>query len=335
MPIPLPGFDDKRIYVWFDAVIGYFSASLEWAELRGVPDAWKAWWELRPDGSSPGRAYYFIGKDNIPFHAIIWPAMLMGYGGLALPYDVPANEFLTVGGQKISTSRQHTTARLPSLPEALDLFDADALRFFLTINAPESRDTDFTWDEFQRRNNDELVATYGNAVHRLLTFVQRHFGGVVPAASELNDADRAMLAHIDATFEAVGEQIEAVRLREGLRLVMGLAQALNRYLDDAAPWKTIKSEPDRAATSLWTALQVISSLRVLTAPYLPFSAGRLHALLGGEGEVNALAWAPLSLPAGQALRAAQPLFRKLDDDELDELIARLGPSEKATTGEPT
>jgi methionyl-tRNA synthetase len=290
---------------------------------------------LQPDGSSPGRAYYFIGKDNVPFHAIIWPAMLMGYGGLALPYDVPANEFLTVGGQKISTSRQHTTSRLPSLPEALDLFDADALRFYLTINAPESRDTDFTWDEFQRRNNDELVATYGNAVHRMLTFVQRHYAGVVPAPGDLSDADRAMLAQIDTTFAAVGEQIEAVHLREGLRLVMALAHAFNRYLDEAAPWRSIKIEPERAATSLWTALQVISSLRVLTAPFLPFSAERLHAFLGGEGDVHALAWEPMQLPAGQALRPAQPLFRKLDDDELDELIARLRPSDKSPTGEPT
>ncbi len=184
VPIPLPGYDDKRIYVWFDAVIGYLSASIEWAERRGEPDAWKAWWELRPDGTALGRSYYFIGKDNVPFHAIIWPAMLMGYGGLALPYDVPANEFLTIGGQKLSSSRTYT-ARLPFLPEALDLFDPDALRFFLTINAPENRDTDFSWDEFQRRNNDELVATYGNAVHRLLRFVHSRFGGVVPAPGEL------------------------------------------------------------------------------------------------------------------------------------------------------
>src|SRR3712207_5262474 len=151
-----------------------------------------------------------------------------------MPYDVPANEFLTLDGQKLSSSRTYTS-RLPFLPEALDLFDADAIRFFLTINAPESRDTDFSWDEFQRRNNDELVATYGNAVHRLLSFVQSRFGGVVPEPGELGEADRAMLAQVEATFAAVGERIAAVQLREALRQVMALAQALNRYLDDAAP----------------------------------------------------------------------------------------------------
>jgi len=332
VPIPLEGFEDKRIYVWFDAVIGYLSASMEWAERQGTPDAWRRWWALGEDGSAPGRSYYFVGKDNIPFHAIIWPAMLMGYGGLALPYDVPANEFLTLEGQKLSSSRTYT-ARLPYLPEALDLFDADAIRFFLTINAPESRDTDFSWDEFQRRNNDELVATYGNAVHRLLSFIQARFGGVVPTPGPLTAADEAMLAEARAAFPAVAEQIEAVHLRDGLRVIMGLAASLNRYLDEAAPWKTLKSDPERAATSLWTALQVVSALRVLMAPYLPFSAQRLHEYLGDEGDVQALPWQSRELPAGRALPPPQPLFRKLDDEELAGLVSRLNP-EPVATGEP-
>jgi methionyl-tRNA synthetase len=332
VPIPLEGFEDKRIYVWFDAVIGYLSASMEWAERQGTPDAWRRWWALDEDGSAPGRSYYFVGKDNIPFHAIIWPAMLMGYGGLALPYDVPANEFLTLEGQKLSSSRTYT-ARLPYLPEALDLFDADAIRFFLTINAPESRDTDFSWDEFQRRNNDELVATYGNAVHRLLAFVQSRFGGVVPTPGPLTAADEVMLAQARAAFPAVAEQIEAVHLRDGLRVIIGLAASLNRYLDEAAPWKTLKSDPERAATSLWTALQVVSALRALTAPYLPFSAQRLHEYLGDEGDVQALPWQSRELPAGRALPPPQPLFRKLDDEELAGLVSRLNP-EPVATGEP-
>ena len=324
IPLPDPRYESKRIYVWFDAVIGYLSASVEWAERRGEPEAWKAWWELDEAGNPPGRAYYFIGKDNVPFHAIIWPAMLMGYGGLALPYDVPANEFLTIDGQKLSSSRTYT-ARLPFLPEALELFDADALRFFLTINAPESRDTDFSWDEFQRRNNDELVGTYGNAVHRLLSFLQSRFGGAVPEPGELGDADRAMLARIDETFVEAAALIEAVHLRDGLRATMALAGALNRYLDEAAPWKSIKTEPARAATSLWTALQVVSALRVLTVPFLPFSAATLHGSLGDEGDVHALPWAPRALPAGRALPKPAPLFRKLDDDELAGLLERLNP----------
>ena len=332
VPIPLEGFEDKRIYVWFDAVIGYLSASIEWAERRGDPDAWKRWWELRPDGSPPGRSYYFVGKDNTPFHAIIWPAMLMGYGGLALPYDVPANEFLTLEGQKLSSSRTYTS-RLPYLPEALDLFDADAIRFFLTINAPENRDTDFSWDEFQRRNNDELVATYGNAVHRLLSFLQSRFDGVAPEPVALTPADEAMLAQTRETFVTVATLIEAVRLRDGLRAVMALAGALNRYLDEAAPWKTLKSDPARTATSLWVALQVISALRVLTAPFLPFSAQQLHEFLGDEGSVHDLPWAHRELPAGRSLPAPRPLFRKLEDDELASLVERLD-VEPVATGEP-
>jgi methionyl-tRNA synthetase len=332
VPIPLEGYDDKRIYVWFDAVIGYLSASIEWAERQGDPEAWREWWSLRPDGSPPGRSYYFVGKDNIPFHAIIWPAMLMGYGGLALPYDVPANEFLTIEGQKLSSSRTYT-ARLPFLPEALELFDADAIRFFLTINAPETRDTDFSWDEFQRRNNDELVATYGNAVHRLLSFAQSRFGGRVPAPGPLGEADEAMLAEARAALQAVAAEIEAVHLRDGLRAVMALAGSLNRYLDVAAPWKTLKTDPERTATSLWAAFQVLGALRVLTAPYLPYSAQRLHEYLGDEGDVHALPWAFRGVAAGRALPPPQPLFRKLDDEELAGLVERLNP-EPVETGEP-
>jgi methionyl-tRNA synthetase len=332
VPIPLEGYDDKRIYVWFDAVIGYLSASIEWAERQGDPDAWKRWWSLDADDRPPGRSYYFVGKDNIPFHAIIWPAMLMGYGGLALPYDVPANEFLTIDGQKLSSSRTYTS-RLPYLPEALDLFDADAIRFFLTINAPESRDTDFSWDEFQRRNNDELVATYGNAVHRLLAFAQSRFGGAIPEPGPLSAADEAMLARARETFAAVAREIEGVHLRDGLRTVMALAGELNRFLDEAAPWKSLKTDPERAATSLWTALQVISALRVLTAPYLPFSAQQLHEYLGETGSVHDLPWAFVGLPAGRVLPPPQPLFRKLDDDELSALVNRLDDA-TVVTGEP-
>ncbi len=333
VPIPVPGYEDKRIYVWFDAVIGYLSAAIEWAELQGTPDAWKRWWTLQPDGTPPARAYYFIGKDNIPFHAIIWPAMLMGYGGLTLPYDVPANEFVTLRGQKISSSRSHTTERLPWLHEFLDLFDPDALRFFLTVNAPETRDTDFSWDEFQRRNNDELVATYGNAVHRLLRFLQSRLDGVVPEPGPLDERDQAMLDQISTTFRAAADRLEAVKLRDGLGQVLDLARALNRYLDETEPWKTLKTDPDRARTGLWVALQVVSSLRVLTAPFLPFSAQRLHGYLGDTGEVASLPWEPVALPAGRTLPQPEPLFRKLDDEELDGLLARLN-DEAPATGEP-
>ena len=178
VPVPLPGYEDKRIYVWFDAVIGYYSASIEWAQRQGNPDAWKAWWVLGPNGEEPSRSYYFIGKDNVAFHAIFWPAMLMGYGGLALPYDVPANEFMTMGGQKASSSRGNVIWTR----DVLDQYGADPLRYYLTATMPETRDSNFTYEDLVRRNNDELVAAYGNAVHRVLTFAQRNFGGAGAAA---------------------------------------------------------------------------------------------------------------------------------------------------------
>src|SRR5579875_906913 len=227
VPIPLPGYEDKRIYVWFDAVIGYYSASIEWAAKRGQPGAWRAWWALDSAGRAPARAYYFIGKDNIPFHTIIWPAMLMGHGDLALPYDVPANEYMTMGGFKASTSRGNVIWTR----DVLDIYGAEPLRYYLTCTMPETRDTDFTYDELVRRNNDELVGAYGNVVHRTLTFIQRNFGGQVPEPGALTQADESMLATVERGFTAVAVAIEAVRLREGLAAAMGVAREANRYLD--------------------------------------------------------------------------------------------------------
>ena len=335
VPIPLEGYETKRIYVWFDAVIGYLSASIEWAERRGEPQAWRAWWDLQADGSAPSRAFYFIGKDNIPFHAIIWPAMLMGYGDLALPFDVPANEFLTLDGRKLSSSRAYT-ARLPWLHEFLDLFDADVIRFYLTANAPETRDTDFAWEDFQRRTNDDLVGTYGNAIHRLLRFTERQFGNRVPTPATLTDRDQTLLDQIGMTFDEVGSLVDGRRLRDGLRAIVGLARLLNRYLDETAPWTTIKTDRSAAATSIWTSLQVVSAFRTLTAPFLPFSAQRLHEWLGGTDVVHTLAWQAVPLPPDQALVSAEPLFRKIDDDELAGIVERFRVDEGiADTGEPT
>lgn len=228
VPVPVddPIFADKRIYVWFDAVIGYYSAALEWAARQGTPDAWRDWWQ-----NPAARGYYFIGKDNIPFHTIIWPSMLLGVGGLNLPYDVPANEFLNLEGRKMSTSQDFAVW----LPYYLERYDPDALRYFLTINAPEARDADFSWRAFYARNNDELVATYGNAVNRVLTFVARHFASQVPEPGLLTDADDALLDLAHGAFARVGELIEACRFKDALREVMAVAQALNRYIDAAAP----------------------------------------------------------------------------------------------------
>ena len=315
VPIPLPGFEDKRIYVWFDAVIGYLSASIEWAEQSGDPSAWQRWWVRRPDGSDPARSYYFIGKDNIAFHTIIWPALLMGIGGLALPYDVPANEYMTMGGSKASSSRGNVIWTT----DVLDLYGADPLRFYLTSTMPEGHDTDFTYAELVRRNNDELVATYGNAVHRVLTFAQRHFDARAPQPGRLTAADAAMLDRVQSAFATTAQAIEQVRLRDALGEAMAVARAANRYLDERAPWKAIKSDRERAATTIYIMLQVLNGLKVLFAPVLPFSSQQLHTLLGFQGDVMSSRWEPQPVPAGQSLPIPMPLFAKFDlPSEADE-----------------
>jgi methionyl-tRNA synthetase len=308
VPIPLPGYEDKRIYVWFDAVIGYFSASVEWAERQGTPDAWQEWWV--PDlASPPVRPYYFIGKDNIPFHTIIWPAMLIGYGERNLPYDVPANEFMTMSGQKASSSRGNVIWTR----DVLEHYSADTLRYYLSVTAPEGRDTDFTYDELIRRNNDELVATYGNAVHRTLTFLQSKFGGVVPRPNALRPADREMLAELERGFLTVGQRLAACHFKDGINAAMSVAHAANRYLDELAPWKQIKTDRESAGTTIYVMLQVISGLRILFCPYLPLSSQQLHGYLGFEGEVSKARWENTPVEAGRALPRPLPLFPKLEE----------------------
>ena len=308
VPIPLPGYEDKRIYVWFDAVIGYYSASIEWAARRGEPDAWRRWWVQPPGQPAPSRSYYFIGKDNIAFHTIFWPAMLLGFGGLTLPYDVPANEFMTMGGSKASASRGNVIWT----GDVLDRYGADPLRYYLASVLPEGRDTAFIAHELVRRNNDELVAAYGNAAHRVLTFIQRHFAGRVPSPGPLAPADTAMLDAVTRAFAEVGAAIEAVHLRDGLSGAMALARAANRYLDERAPWKVIRLDPQRAATTMYVMLHVLAALKTLFAPYLPFSSQRLHELLGQPGLAASAPWRPEQIPAGHPLPSPTPLFAKFD-----------------------
>jgi methionyl-tRNA synthetase len=310
VPIPLPGYEDKRIYVWFDAVIGYYSASIEWAARRGEPDAWRRWWIQPPSQPAPSRSYYFIGKDNIAFHTIFWPAMLLGFGGLTLPYDVPANEFMTMGGSKASASRGNVIWTR----DVLDRYGADPLRYYLASVLPEGRDTAFIAHELVRRNNDELVAAYGNAAHRVLTFIQRHFAGRVPAPGPFAPADTAMLDAVARAFTEVGSAIEAVRLRDGLSGAMALARAANRYLDERAPWKVIRLDPQRAATTMYVMLHVLAALKTLFAPYLPFSSQRLHELLGQPGAAASSPWQPEQIPIGHPLPPPTPLFAKFDPE---------------------
>ncbi len=353
IPVPVEGWEGKCLYVWFEAVIGYLSASIEWAHITQQPEAWHDWW-YNPEA----RSYYFIGKDNIPFHAIIWPAQLIGAGEwfgkifesqagkrLTLPYDVPANEFMNLEGQKISGSRNWAVWGL----DFLSRYDPDPLRYYLTVNMPESKDTDWNWQDFLNRNNNELVATWGNLANRVLSFAYKHWDGRVPQPGELRAADREILATVEAGFATVGEHLNAVRLRAALAEAMRLASEVNKYLDQVAPWFEIKDNKDAAATSVYTALRAIDSLKILLSPFLPFTSERLHQYLGyqqplfGEqitetysdsvGEHTVLRylphtasgrWQPSQLPPGQRLRPPEPLFRKLDESILDEERRRLG-----------
>ena len=315
IPIPLPGFEDKRIYVWFEAVIGYFSASKEWAKSTGDAEKWRAFWQ-----DEKVKSYYFIGKDNIPFHTIIWPAMLMGYGDLNLPYDVPANEYLTIEGKKLSSSRNWAVW----LPDYLSRYEPDPLRYLLSINMPETGDTDFSWHEFVRRNNDELVATYGNLVHRVLTFVYRSFDGCVPTPGEFDSLSQDIIKGAKHTLNMMDKLISDCHFKQAVMQAMKLAQETNRYLDTKSPWKTIKQDRQASATALYVAIAVLSALRTALYPFLPFSSQKLHEYLGFEGSVEDDGW-QLHLPQpGQRLLPPEPLFSKLDEGLVDEETARLG-----------
>ena len=332
VPVPLPGWEDnpsKKIYVWFDAVIGYLSASIEWAIQRGEPDAWKGWWE---NGDS--WHYYVMGKDNITFHTVLWPAILMGAGDLHLPDAIVASEFLHMEGTKLSTSRGNVIY----VKDVLDRYDADALRYYLMIAGPENQDTDFTWSEFVRRNNDELVATWGNLVHRTLVNTQRNFGAV-PEPGELTEADTTLLRESEEALVFVGQQLAEARFQNALKGAMATAAKANVYLGTEQPWHTIKTDRGRAGTVLFVALRCVDNLKTMLTPFLPFSSQRLHAMLGYDdviapqpqvrqhsedgrshtvitGEYEAVdRWRPSQLEAGRKLPPPEPLFKRLDDVE--------------------
>jgi methionyl-tRNA synthetase len=338
VPVPVPGYpeDTKRIYVWFDAVIGYLSASIEWAMSRETPEAWREWWQ-----NDDARHFYFMGKDNIVFHAVIWPSMLIGYGDdLQLPYNVVSSEFLTMEGRKASTSRNIAIW----VRDFLTRYDPDPLRYYLTAAGPETQDSDFTWDEFVRRNNDELLANWGNLVNRTLVNAHRNFGEV-PAPRELADADEQVLAAVAAGFDTVGALIEQVRFKAALAEAMRISSLANQYIAEQAPWALVKTDRDRAATVLYIALRCVDSLKTLLAPFLPFTSQVVHELLGHEGvlagapEIRAVedrniltgdyaswvgTWTPSTLEPGRALREPTPLFRKLPPETAAEELARLG-----------
>ncbi|MBN2187783.1 MAG: methionine--tRNA ligase [Dehalococcoidia bacterium] len=312
--IPLSGFERKRIYVWFEAVIGYLSASKEWAKLRGDDLAWQPFWQ------DETKSFYFLGKDNIFFHTLVWPAILMGYGGLNLPYNVPANEFLTIEGRKFSTSRGWAVWLL----DYLQRYEPDPLRYALAVNMPETGDSDFSWREFFRRNNNELVATYGNLAHRILTFAYRNFDGAVPTPGELDERSQDLFHKSELTLDKVEKLLYHCRFKEAIGEAMSLAQEANRYLDEQAPWKTIKENRQASAKSVYTALSALSALKTVFYPFLPFSSRKLHSFLGFDGSVEGVGWKFQSLPPGQELRQPQPLFAKLDDSIITQETDRLG-----------
>ena len=361
VPVPLDGWrdrNDKKIYVWFDAVIGYLSASIEWARRSGDPDAWRAWWN-----DSSAEAYYFMGKDNIVFHSEIWPAMLLGYAGhgakggspgplgeLNLPSEVVSSEFLTMEGKKFSSSRQVVIY----VKDFLSRYDVDALRYYVAVAGPETHDTDFTWSEFVRRNNDELVATWGNLVNRAVSFAAKNIGSV-PAAGTLTDADRALLDTTAGAFAGVGEHLTHSRFKFAINDAMRAVGEANKYFSEQAPWKLRTSDPERMRTVLHVTLQAIADAKTLLTPFLPRSSQAVHEMLGGTGDWSGMPrietvdeegapsypvitgdydstfrWESRPIAAGTPLTAPVPLFKKLDDSVVDEEIARLG-DESATS----
>ncbi|MDZ7727308.1 MAG: methionine--tRNA ligase [Dehalococcoidia bacterium] len=305
VPVPVEGFESKRIYVWFDAVIGYLSATREWAQQTGNPDAWRDYWE-----DPETKAYYFIGKDNIPFHTIVWPAQLMGYGGLNLPYDVPANQYVNFSaGQKQSKSKGTGTWVL----ELLDEYDADVVRFYLTMIMPETSDSEFRGEELVRVNNDVLIGTWGNLANRVVAMINRNFEGVVPESPPAAESSKQLVDETVKAFETVGAEYEACRFRNALNETLRVAQLANRYLDERAPWKAVKEDREHAAETLATAAGVVNALKVLFHPVVPFSTERLHRMLGYSGDLmSESAWEYRPLPAGTKLSEPGSLYKKLD-----------------------
>ncbi len=314
VPVPFEGYDKKRIYVWFEAVIGYLSATKAWAQQTGDLEAWKDFWH-QPDAES----YYFQGKDNIPFHTVLWPAMLMGYGGLNLPTDVVANEFLNLDGAGFSSSRNWAVW----LPDYLERYDVDPLRYYLASIMPETGDSDFTWEGYFAANNNVLVATLGNFVHRTLTITARNFDGKVPEPGELSTADQEVLTACEDALENVGSSIDARRFRRALYEAMELARVGNRYLDAQEPWRTVRSDRAAAAKTLSVAINVISTLRTLFYPFMPFSSEKMHDLLGFDGDVLGDGWRRRVVEPGSTLERPVPIFRKLDESIIEEERARL------------
>jgi methionyl-tRNA synthetase len=304
VPVPVKGFENKRVYVWFEAVIGYLSATKEWAVTEGRPEDWKKYWT---DPAS--RSYYFLGKDNIVFHTVIWPAMLLGHGGLNLPYDVPANQYMVIEGQKFSKSMGVSI----DIPEMLTKFKPDIIRYYLAANMPEMKDSEFSWEDFAQKTNNELVATYGNFLHRALSFTFKNFGEI-PARGDLDERDRQALARVDAAAEEVKTALSSCEFRKALKAIMDLAQFGNQYFDSVAPWSLVGTDKAKCGTVLNISLTICKALSVLAFPFLPFSSESVWAQLRMDGKIESVGWKGLDMPLKEGAKLDKPVpqFAKIE-----------------------
>lgn len=313
IPVPVDKAEGKVLYVWFDAPIGYISATKEWAQNNSVD--WAPYWQ-----DEQTKLVHFIGKDNIVFHCIIFPSMLKAHGGYILPDNVPANEFLNLEGDKISTSRNWAVWLHEYLLDFPD--QQDVLRYVLTANAPETKDNDFTWADFQARNNNELVAIFGNFINRVTVLTHKYYKGETPAPNALLAEDQLVLDQLKAYPKVIGDSLERYRFREAQSELMNVARVGNKYLADAEPWKLIKSDPERTATIMYIALQIASALAVLSEPFLPFTSKKLKQSLGLDSLPSQLNWAQIAeastyLPQGHIIAQSPLLFRKIEDKEME------------------
>ena len=326
IPVPVAGAEGKVLYVWFDAPIGYISSTKEWAAEKGID--WEPYWKDKET-----QLVHFIGKDNIVFHCIIFPVMLHATGGYILPENVPANEFLNLEGQKISTSKNWAVW----LHEYLEEFpnQQDVLRYVLTANAPETKDNDFTWEEFQARNNNELVAIYGNFINRVVVLTHKYYQGSVPSAGSLHLEDEEVLSQLAKFPDKIGHSISQYRFREASQILMQLARLGNKYLADAEPWKQIKTDPDRVAAIMHTALQIAAGLAILSEPFLPFTSKKLIQMLNIEP--LQLTWETIRqkkelIPSEHQLNEAQLLFQKIEDAQMDQQREKLKLNDTKASG---
>jgi len=315
----------KVLYVWFDAPIGYISATREWAGQKGDPDLWKEYWQ-----KDDTRLVHFIGKDNIVFHCIIFPAMLMAHGEYVLPDNVPANEFLNLEGNKLSTSRNYAVW----LDDYLQKFEPDSLRYVLAGNMPETRDTDFSWRDFQARHNNELADILGNFVNRTMTFVQKYFEGRVPEAHKPDALDKELVERLNKAPAQLGQRIDAYQFKAYVRELMDLARFANKYFNDKEPWKTRKADPDSCATTLNLCLQTVSRLSVLCEPLLPFTSRRMWEMLNIGSEHRWDDATTLELAAGHQLGQARILFKKIEDEAIEAEVQRLQQALSGTASKP-